>query len=748
MAFSIKYSVKINLQIYKSRFILKKIIFRFDNNNRCDFQSFIKKTITREVKMSKVFNNQKKIRLGIWGLGRGRAFIAQCEELNFEITAGCDLNDTLCSDFQKLCPNAFVTRDEDLFLKQDLDVVLVATFFTNHAKDAIKVLHSGKHVISEVSAFFTPADGVALVEAVEESGKIYCLAENYTDHFVKKLWREGYFGELSYAEFDYVHDCRALSYAYIYGDPILPGNIAHTWRSWLNFHYYCTHSLGAAMEITGNRPVKVMAPSGCKMLPGFLPGSEMGSMKPSMVIMDNGGVIRNLMGASTADSHSRRIWGTRAFLDLTEPSPTVNLGQAGKGLKIKLTPQQDDHLAKLASKAAHNGGDFWMLYHFAETFYNGTSLYWNIYNACDVTLTGIMAVKSEYAGGIPMEVPDFRKKEIRDQYRADHFSQQHFDPCKIFPDDQNVKDTGKFSLIMNDLAHPWEVNGIPLLISALEGIKLYPYVTDSESRLAVQKQVRQLLLNMNSITEALKGACFLAEKYPDSLAGKALKSFIEAAPEKINNPKILRGELTNWLLTADLPDPRQLRMSFDVLKNAVSEIPVPEGFTLRTFREGDEEQYIKLMHLSGFEHWDLNLLEKIKAGALDEGIFFLEEENSGKIVATAMANRVRPGEEKLGGELGWVGVDPEFRGKHLSAIVCSAVQKRYYQEGYPCIYLRTDDFRLPAVKTYLELGWLPLIDSDVMKKRWEKICRKLGKTVPESTDVSILKKSNEVFTIA
>ena len=85
---------------------------------------------------------------------------------------------------------------------------------------------------------------------------------------------------------------------------------------------------------------------------------------------------------------------------------------------------------------------------------------------------------------------------------------------------------------------------------------------------------------MSSITEALKGARLLAEKYPDSPAGKALKSFIEAAPEKINDPQALREELANWLLFADLPDCRQLRMCFDVQKNAMPEPVVPEGFIL------------------------------------------------------------------------------------------------------------------------------------------------------------------------
>lgn len=680
--------------------------------------------------MSVVFQNEKKIRLGIWGLGRGSAFIKQCEELNFEVVAGCDFSKAMRNDFHKLCPDAFVTDDEDEFLKQDLDVVLVATFFTNHAKDSIKVLQSGKHVISEVSAFFTPAEGVALVDAVEQSGKLYCLAENYTRQFVKKLWQEGFFGELSYAEFDYAHECRALSYSYLFGDPVLPGNTAHSWRSWLNFHYYCTHSLGAAMEITGTRPVKVIAPDGCKMLPGYLPDSEMGSMKPSFVIMDNGGVIRNLMGSSTADSHVCRVWGTRAYVDLTDQAPVVRVGQAGNGLQIKLTPPEDE-LTQLAKKAGHGGGDFWLLYNFANAYYNDVPFYWDIYHACDVTLTGIMAVKSEYAGGMPVDVPDFRSKEIREQYRNDHFAQEHLDPKKIFPDDQDVKETGKFSLIMNDLNRAWSLNGIPLLIAVLDGIKVYPYITDEKSRLEVQRLVRQLLREMNVTVDALKAARILAEKYPDSQAGRALASFIEAAPEKIADPQALRTELTNWLIQADLPPAKQLRMTLDANKIAGSKVPeIPEGFILRTFRPGDEEAYIKLMQSAGFEYWNQTLVQRVLDRTLDEGIFFLEEKATGTIAATAMANRLQSDQE-LGSELGWVGVDPVFRGKHLAAIVCSAVQERFCREGYTKAFLLTDDFRLPAIKTYLQLGWRPLVDSPEMKTRWDKVCKKLGYSLPE-----------------
>jgi hypothetical protein len=35
--------------------------------------------------------------------------------------------------------------------------------------------------------------------------------------------------------------------------------------------------------------------------------------------------------------------------------------------------------------------------------------------------------------------------------------------------------------------------------------------------------------------------------------------------------------------------------------------------------------------------------------------------------------------------------------------------------------LHTDDFRLPAIKTYLKLGFTPQVDSAEVADRWKKI---------------------------
>ncbi|MBR7145447.1 MAG: Gfo/Idh/MocA family oxidoreductase, partial [Lentisphaeria bacterium] len=252
--------------------------------------------------MSEIFDTDKKIRLGVWGLGRGSSLIRTADKLNIEIVAGCDINPIMQEKFRNMCPEAFITDNADEFLSYPMDAVLIATFIQDHARHAIRALEAGLHVMSEVTSFMTPAEGVQLVEAVEKSGKVYQLLENYPftkeNMYLKDLWEKGFFGKFMYGEFEYLHECRALCYGYNTPNrpAVEPGNTAHSWRSWLNFHYYATHSLGPLMQITDLRPVRVSALPEAVALPGYLPESGMSKPCPSIVEMSNGGLMRNLTG--------------------------------------------------------------------------------------------------------------------------------------------------------------------------------------------------------------------------------------------------------------------------------------------------------------------------------------------------------------------------------------------------------------------------------------------------------------------
>ena len=408
--------------------------------------------------MTKIFNTDKKIRLGIWGLGRGSNFYDSCRALNFDVVAGCDYNQHMREGFLKANPGAYATANAAEFLAMDFDAVLLATYCVAHADDAIACLRAGKHVLSEVTSFHTMAEGVRLVEEVEKRKLVYNLAENYpfqaANMWLERKWREGFFGELMYAEYEYVHECRSLAYTYIDGTPINPGNQLHSWRSWLNFHYYNTHSLGPMMYITGLRPTRVVSLPASVGLAGYPMRDAkrgMGGITPSLITMSNGSVVRNLMGATSNDSHQQRIWGTLAAAEQGHGKLNVRVGATGGGVMLDVKPSWDE-LGELAAKTGHGGGDFWVLYYFAKNILFSEPGPFEIYKACDCTIPGILAYRSSVENGKAYDVPDFRDPKQRAAWRNDNFDQPKLDHrTALFPKNQDTSVTVHFSKTMRDL---------------------------------------------------------------------------------------------------------------------------------------------------------------------------------------------------------------------------------------------------------------------------------------------------------
>ncbi len=479
---------------------------------------------------SPVFHTDRRIRLGIWGLGRGMSFYSTCRFLNIDVVAGCDYNEHMRKRFADQNPGAFVSADADEFLRQDFDAVLLATYCPAHAPDAIKCLAAGKHVVSEVTAFHTMAEGVRLVDEVEKRGLVYNLAENYpfsaANMYLARKWKEGLFGDLMYAEYEYVHECRPLAYTYIDGVPVQPGWTVHNWRSWINFHYYCTHSLGPVMVITGTRPTRVVALPGRQRLAGYLIDSPegMGGVTPSLINMTGGGIVRNLMGATTNDSHVQRIWGTLGAAEIgVGKHLQLRLGGAGHSPKMEVNPTWDG-LGELAAKTGHGGGDFWVLYYFARQILTGQPGPFDVYGAADVTIPGILAYRSSLEEGKPFEVPDFRRKEDRDRYRDDDWAQPRYDVKRgVFMPGADTAVTQGFSKTITDLIRhattcrayvDWK--GVAADLAAPESL-----LGMAEGIAAAYPQIRE------TYTAARK----LAKAYPDSDGARVLREMLDVGCE-------------------------------------------------------------------------------------------------------------------------------------------------------------------------------------------------------------------------
>lgn len=206
----------------------------------------------------------KKLKLGVVGLNRG-----DCHAMNslkcpdIELVAVCDMErekaDARAEKYREISPgsNIRVYYDHrELLADPEVDAVVMATPIDVHTETVVDALNAGKHVLSEVIVATTIDDIYKIGEAVQKSGKIYMMAENYCFIrpllIVEGLIRAGRLGEIYYAESDYLKDFQE----YHPNFPDIGG-----WRQKTYFgrrgHPYITHTLGPLLHIMKEKVVNV-----------------------------------------------------------------------------------------------------------------------------------------------------------------------------------------------------------------------------------------------------------------------------------------------------------------------------------------------------------------------------------------------------------------------------------------------------------------------------------------------------------
>ena len=169
----------------------------------------------------------------------------------------------------------------------------------------------------------------------------------------------------------------------------------------------------------------------------------------------------------------------------------------------------------------------------------------------------------------------------------------------------------------------------------------------------------------------------------------------------------------------------QLRMIFNAENTPLPELTMADGFHLRTIADSELDAYNELRTSTAFTAWDAETLRKFRSKVLPDSMFLIAEAASGRFAASATAETTDMPEFPQVGALGWVMTRPDLRGRHLGRSVSVAAMHRLYEAGYRAFSLLTDDFRLAAVKTYLDLGWRPWLYLPEMKERWRALAETL-----------------------
>ncbi len=171
--------------------------------------------------------------------------------------------------------------------------------------------------------------------------------------------------------------------------------------------------------------------------------------------------------------------------------------------------------------------------------------------------------------------------------------------------------------------------------------------------------------------------------------------------------------------------PRQLRMVRPNLEN-LPKLEFPTGYGMRTYLEGDEIHWARIItdSFGGRERTAQDTRDQItdRDVFLPDGFYFATYHSIP--VGTACAWRQSVDEKEVG-YVHMVGVVAEHTGHKLGKWVSLAVLHYFRDNGFISAMLDTDDFRIPAVKTYLNLGFIPVYVEKGQSKRWQNIFEKL-----------------------
>lgn len=372
------------------------------------------------------------VRIGVLGAGRGKTMMEYCKTAaNAKLVAVCDSYEPSLKDIkEKFGDDIALYADFDEFLKHDMDAVVLANYANAHAPFAIKCMENGKDVLSEVLPVQTMKEAVELAECVERTGRTYAYAENYcymsAPREMRKMYRDGLLGDFEYGECEYMHNCEPGWHVYTRGIP-------EHWRNTMYSTYYCTHSIGPMIHITGLRPVSVTGfetPCNDRMR---RMGAKAGHTGMEIITLENGALIKSIHGVGCSKcsiwysmygsmgmaESSRELAGLEGVRHMYAEYDDTDVASDGmEHHKIDCDPK--DELSENAGDSGHGGSDFYTTYFFVERLLgdNNAEII-EVYEALDMFLPGLLAYRSILSGNTPMRIPDFRDKAQREPFKND-----------------------------------------------------------------------------------------------------------------------------------------------------------------------------------------------------------------------------------------------------------------------------------------------------------------------------------------
>lgn len=396
--------------------------------------------------------NDTPVRIGVVGTGnRGRSLLRILLSIgNVEVPALCDINKDhldqalqIVKDTGRKKPAVYL-KDEYEFQKlmdrDDLDAVIIATYWEWHTPMAVYAMKAGKYAGTEVPAAYTLDECWELVNTYEQTGVPCMMLENWSHRrdnlAVLNMIRQGLLGETVHCHCAHSHDC----IDHWFFDPETGED---RWAAKYLLHHnrdqYPTHQQG---------PVISWMNIGCGDYYDFITSTATGCFGINDYFIRRFGpdhpnakrkyaqgdivtsVVRTKKGKSIVINYDMQLprpydnrWmvqGTRGIYNeqrnsvyLTGVSPKYHQWESFDPYQEKYEHAWWKAMNNQAGELSHGGTDYLELRLFVEAVRNKTQTPIDVYDSVIMSAIGPLSEMSIAKGSVPVKVPDFTRGKWR-----------------------------------------------------------------------------------------------------------------------------------------------------------------------------------------------------------------------------------------------------------------------------------------------------------------------------------------------
>ena len=162
----------------------------------------------------------------------------------------------------------------------------------------------------------------------------------------------------------------------------------------------------------------------------------------------------------------------------------------------------------------------------------------------------------------------------------------------------------------------------------------------------------------------------------------------------------------------------------------VPQYPLPEGYSMRVFRKGDADTWVRvekaaepfIKDMSG-KTFDREFGHDLPA--MSKRCLFLVSP-AGRDVGTVTAWYDRNFAGKRWGRIHWVAIVPEFQGRKLCKPMLTVAMNRLRSLGHRRVTLNTQLLRIAAIKNYLDFGFRPDVRTAEALSAWSRFSQVLS----------------------